>query len=149
VQSVTYDCRRLAVDDEPKYNLTFTRMWSLSATIMISRSGIVDMTEVLSQRRALQRTFLDPDSDATAEEEQLRSCFSAYVRLHRIVVKGSHGDKLRTTRFHRQMVVKAQLIPNTYASYLTEKRVKLILVALQNQAVQSQTYDLRTLNGLH
>jgi hypothetical protein len=146
VQSVTYDCRRLAIEDEPEYDLTSTRTWALSATTTINRSGIVDMADVLSQRRALQKTFLHPDSDA-AEEEQLRSCFSAFVKLHRVVVQGSHEDKLHSNqapRFHEQMVVKAQLIPNSYASYPLRRRLELVLVALHESG--RAIFDLRLEN---
>lgn len=133
VQSVTYDCRRLAVEDEPTHDLTSTKIYAMSATVIINRSGTVDMTDVLVQRHTLQNTFLYPESGATAEEEQLRSCFSAFVKLRRVVVQGSHEDKLhsnRAPRFHEQMVVKAQLMPNSYAYYPCKRRLEFILAAL-------------------
>jgi hypothetical protein len=146
VQSVTYDCRRLAVDDEPEYDTIFAWMWALSTTTKTRRSSIADVTAVLSQRRRLHRTFLSLESDCVFEEEQLRSAFSALNKLQRVVVIG-HDDNLHRldpARFHRQMVEKAQLIPNTYVSYPSKERVKLTLAALQEagQAIS----DLRLEN---
>jgi hypothetical protein len=115
------------------FNLMSARAWALSTTTTIDKSGIVGMADVLSQRWTLEKSFLDPESDATAEEEQLRSCFSAFDKLHRVVVRGSHEDKPHhnhAPRFHEQMVMKAQLIPNRYTFYHSRRRLELILVAL-------------------
>jgi hypothetical protein len=151
VQGVTYDCRRLAVDDEPKYDPTFTRLWALSTTTKINRFSPVDMTEVLSQRRTLQRTFLSPDSASAAEEEQLRSGFGALVKLQRVVVKGGHDDNLHNThpaRFHQQMVKKAQLVPNTYICYSSKRRVELTLEALLKSGRAISDLRLENVNWL-
>ncbi len=154
VQSVTYDCRRLAIDDEPKFNDSYARLWSLSNTKHTARASVVNLSEVLVLRRRLQQSFLSMQlMDSTNEEAQLRFLFKSCSRLQRVLIRGRHDNNnnlhsAEPSTFHQHMVQEAQLSQNSYTTYSSRHRVMLTLAALQKSGREISDLQLESIEWL-